>query len=335
MAEASTQKKRFFYLMKILEEDTDEGHGITMPEILEELQQKGIRADRKAIYSDIETLRECGMDILHEQEGGKYLYRLASREFELPELKLLVDSVQASKFISERKSRDLIRKLETLTSVYEAKQLHRQVLIAGRVKTVNESIYYSVDRLHTAINADRRIRFQYFQWNAEKEMVLRHDGAWYDVSPWHLMWDDDNYYLIGYDHSCGEIRHYRVDKMLHLEITDEPREGAEAFRDFDAAAYSKSMFGMYRGEQKTVTMVCRDDLAGVLINRFGKDTLMYREEGQKEQGLFTAVAEVAVSPQFLGWVVSLGDGIRITGPKDVVSRMEHLTETLDAMYGAE
>ena len=225
--------------------------------------------------------------------------------------------MQSAKFITERKSRDLIKKLENLVSRHEAKQLHRQVLISGRVKTMNESIYYNVDKLHTAIHADSRIRFQYFQWNVKKEMVLRHGGAWYNVSPWALVWDNENYYLIGYDSASGQIRHYRVDKMLKISATDKKREGEDAFSRIDIPGYSRQLFGMYGGEETRVSLEASDHMAGILIDRFGQDIRII----PGKSGTFTAYVSVSVSPQFLGWVFSLGRDVRITGPEKVMQMM--------------
>ena len=207
MARGNNQKLKMLYLSKIFMEETDENHGLTLPEITERLNSYDVNADRKTLYQDFEELRTFGLDIIADQEGKYHYYKLASREFELAELKLLVDCIQSAKFISERKSSELIRKLEHLVSNYQARHLHRQVYISGRVKTMNESVYYSIDVLHTALNTDRKIRFQYFQWNVKKEMELRKNGAWYEVSPWSLSWDDECYYLIAYDAEDAKIKH--------------------------------------------------------------------------------------------------------------------------------
>lgn len=328
MAKGKHQKLKLLYLMKIFMEETDDEHGLSRQDLINRLNACGITADRKTLYSDFEELRTFGIDIITGHEGNDWTYHIGEREFELPELKLLVDSVQSAKFITERKSRDLIKKLENLVSKHEAKQLHRQVLISGRVKTMNESIYYNVDKLHTAINADSRIRFQYFQWNVKKEMVLRHDGAWYNVSPWALVWDNENYYLIGYDSTSGQLRHYRVDKMLKISSTDEKRQGEEAFSRIDIPSYSRQLFGMYGGEETRVSLEAADHMAGILIDRFGQDIRII----PGETGTFTAYISVAVSPQFLGWVFSLGRDVRITGPAKVVQMMREEGRRLMEQY---
>ena len=199
--------------------------------------------------------KHWGIEVEGEPVGGGYRYHVVERPFELPELKLLVDAIQSSKFITERKTNALIRKLEKLVSKYEAMKLQRQVYVSGRIKTMNESIYYTVDTIHNAISENRKIRFQYFQWNVKKEMELRHDGAYYHISPWGLSWDAENYYLIGYDSKAGKIKHYRVDKMLRLQMSDEKREGKEHFKKLDMADYAKKSFGMFGGREEKVKLL--------------------------------------------------------------------------------
>ena len=329
MAKSSNQKLKLVYLMKILLEKTDETHSITMSEIIDALQAYGIGAERKSLYDDLETLRVYGMDIIGTQEDRKYYYHVGNRQFELAELKLLVDSVQSAKFITEGKSNELIKKIEGLASQYEASQLHRQVFVNGRVKTMNESIYYNVDRIHTAIAENSRIRFRYFQWNVDKEMELRHNGAVYEVSPWALSWDDENYYLIAYDSIQGIIKHFRVDKMLNIESSGEQREGKQMFKSFNMAAYARKTFGMYGGVEEWVRIKCDNSLAGVMIDRFGKDVSMTR----LNEIQFVATVDVAVSRQFMAWVIGLGDGAEIIGPESVVDEMRKEIKRLAGQYG--
>lgn len=322
------QKLKMLYLVKIFSEETDDNHYLTMPEIITKLAAYGVNADRKTIYQDIAELKKFGLDILTSQDGRSYYYYLGSRDFELAELKLLVDSVQSSKFISEHKSRDLIRKIESLASNHDASQLHRQVLIAGRVKTMNESIYYNVDKLHAAINSDRQIRFRYYDWDLTKKMKPRYDGMWYQRSPWALMWDDEMYYLVVYDTKHEKVTHYRVDKMKEIEILDEPREGKEAFRQFNLADYTKSLFGMYAGEETRVTLEGENHMVGVLIDRFGKDIIIVPVDDNH----FQTVVTVAVSSHFLGWIISLGGTVRIVGPENVVGQMKNMIKQLSEQY---
>ena len=317
------QKLKLLYLAKIFTEETDDDHRMTLPQILDRLGGYGVNADRKTLYQDFEELRTFGLDILKQRVGKETYYWMGARDFELSELKLLVDSVQAAKFITDGKSKELIAKLEKLTSRHLAGRLQRQVIISGRVKTMNESIYYNVDVLHQAISDDVQIRFHYFQWNLKKEMELRRGGAWYQISPWALMWDNENYYLVGYDAGSGEaggagrIKHYRVDKMLEITVTDCPREGKEQFESFDMPRYTKSLFGMFGGEETRVTLEVDNDAVGILIDRFGKDLIIMRTGEDR----FRTVVNVAVSNQFLGWVMALGGKVRIVSPASVAERM--------------
>ena len=331
MAKSDNQKLKLLYLAKIFSEETDEDHGLTMPQIIQRLDSYGIRAERKTLYQDFDELRDFGMDIVCNQDGRVYTYHLISRDFELAELKLLVDSVQSSKFITEKKSAALIKKLEHLASRYEADQLQRQVLITGRVKSMNESGYYNVDDIHNAIARDRQIRFRYVNWTVDKEESLRRDGKWYCVSPWHLRWDDEYYYLIAYDTETASIRHYRVDKMKNIQITDLPRDGRQQLKTFNPADYSKKLFGMYSGEFCHVTLYGNNSMIGVIIDRFGKDIPVMKKDADH----FETVVEAAISPQFFGWIASLGAGIRIKGPAQVRKQMQEFVQNLADIYGQE
>lgn len=328
MAKGSNQKLKMLYLAKIFTEETDDNHPLTMPEIIGKLKAYDVNADRKTIYMDLEELRTFGLDIISEQVGRKWYYYIGGRDFELPELKLLVDSVQSSKFMTDRKSSELIHKIESLASKHDAKKLQRQVFITGRIKTMNESIYYNVDRLHEAIATDSQIRFKYFQWNVNKEMELRRGGQWYQTSPWGLMWDDENYYLVAYNSEDGKIRHYRVDKMLNISTVDERREGKEEFKAFDLPHYTRSLFGMFGGEEKKVTIEATNDMVGVMIDRFGKDIFIIPVDDDH----FSITVNVAVSNQFLGWIMALGKDVKITGPADVVELMRENAKRLAEQY---
>lgn len=328
MSKGSNQKFKLYYLAKIITEKTDEEHYITMPEILNALEGYGVTATRKSIYADLKDLEKLGIEVEGEAVGNRYHYHVTGRQFELPELKLLVDAIQASKFITVKKTNDLIRKLETLVSKYEAAKLQRQVFVSGRIKTMNESIYYSVDAIHNAIAENRKIRFQYYQWNIKKETELRHNGAYYHVSPWGLSWDNENYYLIGYDSAADMIKHYRVDKMLHIYMSDEKREGKEYFSKTDLAVYTKKSFGMFGGEEEHVKLLVDNDLAGVIIDRFGKDVTMI-PQGKDH---FIVYVDVRVSRRFLCWVFALGDGAKIIGPDRVIKQAQKCISDLAKQY---
>lgn len=327
MARSEKQKLKLLYILQFLMEHTDEDHSVTTQEIIAHLAANGITAERKSIYSDIDQLIDFGMDIIKikERPGGYYL---ASRQFELAELKLLVDAVQASKFITSKKSNELIKKLETLCSKPHAKQLQRQVVVTNRNKAINESIYYNIDIIYNAIAANSKIRFQYFEWNVNKEMKLRRDGEFYEVSPWLLSWDDENYYLIAHDNRSGEIRHYRVDKMLKLDVIDMVRDGKEQFATFDVASYSKKTFGMFAGNEETVTLHCNSNLTGVIIDRFGKDVAMRRLDDTH----IRVRIDVAVSRQFFGWITGLGPGIQIESPAHVADAYRNYLNEILSNY---
>ena len=322
------QKLKMLYLVQLFSRETDDAHKLTMPEIIAKLAADGVNADRKTLYQDFDELRRFGFDIISEKDGRNYYYYLGSRDFELPELKLLVDSVQSAKFITDKKSGQLIKKLESLVSKYEGSQLHRQVIIAGRVKTMNESIYYNVDKIHTAIGADRQIRFKYFDWNLKKEMEPRYGGRWYRLSPWALMWDDEMYYLVAYDSKHEIITHYRVDKMTQIGVLDEKREGHEAFSQFNIAHYTNTLFGMYAGDETKVTIEAENRLVSVFIDRFGKDIIIAPVDDKH----FRTTVTVAVSRHFFGWIMSINGDVRIVAPDSVVKQIREEIESQAERY---
>ena len=328
MAGETNQKLKMLYLAKILSEFTDEEHGLSASEIIKKLNQLDIRESRKTVYSDIEELRRFGMDIISVQDGKNVIYKYVSPVFELPELKLLVDAVQCSTFITEKKSRRLIAKLETLTSSYNRNQLNRQVVLSGRIKNMNESIYYSVDMLYAGINSDVQIEFHYFSWNAKKEMVLKHEGSKLRVSPWALIWNDGFYYLLAYDSAAGMMKRYRVDKILHISLTDISREGEEQFENIDIARYSRKLFSMFEGTERVVTLQCDNEIANVIIDRFGKDVHIIPSDEKS----FTVNVKVSVSGQFLGWIIGVGPKVRIIGPQAVVNEMKSILRQLSEEY---
>lgn len=329
MPKGTNQKFKLYRLAQIMLEMTDDEHYITMPEIIEALGKYEITADRKSIYNDLRDLEVLGIEVEGESVGKSYHYHVVNRPFELAELKLLVDAIQSSKFITERKTNTLIKKLEKMISKYETMKLQRQVFVSGRIKTMNESIYYTVDAIHNAISENRKIYFQYYQWNVKKEMELRHNGAVYHISPWGLSWDNENYYLIGYDSETEKMKHYRVDKMLHIKLSDEKREGKESFKQLDLADYAKKSFSMFGGKEQQVKLLVENSLSGVIIDRFGKDVMIIPAD--KEH--FMVNVTVHISNQFLAWVISLGEGVKIISPDEVVNRLKKEVERLAGQYG--
>lgn len=329
MAKGNNQKLKLSYLTKIMLEKTDEEHGLTMAQIIEELGRYGVAAERKSIYDDFADMTDkLGIEVIKEKVGRETYYYVAARDFEVAEVKLLIDAIQSSKFITEKKSNELIKKVKGLVSHHQAAQLQRQVYVHGRVKTMNESIYYNVDAIHAAIAGNSKITFQYCNWYTNKKLVPLHDGSLFTVSPWALTWDDENYYLVAYDQYANQMKHYRVDKMMKLSILSEPRDGKELFQNFDMAAYSNVNFGMFHGEIKKVRISFPDYLVGVFIDRFGKDIPIHPAGDRRSE---TAV-NVAISKQFFGWIASLGRWVRIVGPDDVVEEMREFVRKLMGVY---
>ena len=323
-ARISPQRLRTLYVMQILLRYSDENHSISSNEIVRHLKDYGVSAERKAIYTDIDILVKFGLDIETIPNVGYYVN---SRKFELAELKLLVDAVQSSKFITQKASRNLIRKLESLTSEQNAVQLHRQVFIRNRLKSGNTSIYYNVDKIHEAISLDRQISFKYCQWTTKKRLSMKKDGALYIVSPWALTWSSENYYLVGCIETdeTTEVRHFRVDKMKNIALLEADRIGREVFKGFDLPAFAKKTFGMYGGHDYMVTLNCSNDLVGVIIDRFGREVPIIPDGEDR----FETKVLVAVSPQFFGWITGIGSGLRIAGPNEVVREYyEYLRELM-------
>lgn len=323
MAKSANQKLKLLYLMQYLLRESDEAHPVTVQQMIDELARHDISAERKSLYDDIEALRSFGMDII-KNKAKTTGYYVGSREFELPELKLLVDSVQSSKFITERKTLNLIRKIESLASLYDAQLLQRQVYVRNRVKSMNESVYYNVDEISSAISADKTIRFKYCDYTPSRERRLRKDGAWYEVSPFSLMWADENYYMLAYDAEAGKLKHYRVDRMLSIKALDRERDGKKEYKNVDMAEYSKRVFGMFTGEVRTVSMRFNNELAGAVIDRFGLDTVMVPFDDKS----FTVSVSVAVSPPFFGWLFAFGRSAEIISPQEVKNEYRRRIEEM-------
>lgn len=313
MAKSPNQKTKLLHLARMLLRQTDEDHPLTVAQIIEALAREDIKAERKSIYDDLEALRLFGLDV-QCRKGKTPGWFIGSREFELPELKLLMDAVQSSRFITQKKSDALIRKLESLASIHQAGQLQRQVYVSGRIKVMNESIYYNVDKLHTAIAAQKAITFKYFDYDIARQKVFRREGKRYMVSPYGLIWNNENYYLVAFDHANRDMRHYRVDKMTEIAVTCLSREGKEQYPDFQLAQYGQKHFGMYSGPEWKVTLRGRRDKAGLVWDRFGQDVILV-PDGEDH---FTVTLPVVISPQFFGWLMGLDGSLTLTAPKEAV-----------------
>ena len=324
MAKSANQKLKLLILKDYLLRNSDEKHPVTIPQIIEELGRYDIKAERKSLYDDLEALRVYGLDIV--QSRGNYY--VGQRNFETPELKLLVDSIQSSKFITEKKTMSLIKKLEELASMYDAQLLERQVYVRNRVKSMNESVYYNVDSIADAINQDRAIRFKYFEYTVTKERRIRRNGDWYVVSPFALMWDDENYYMVAWDADAGILKHYRVDKMLEITALKDAREGKESFAEVVMAAYAKKTLGMFTGQDRSVRLRFKNILAGAVFDRFGRDVMLI-PDGEDH---FVVTLDVAVSPQFYSWVFGFGTDVEILSPDDIRERAADLAQQIADQY---
>jgi len=319
MAKSPGQKLKLLYLRDILLTQTDERNKLTVKELIDKLTQYDIKVERKTIYHDIETLKQYGLDIITEGLKEKAYY-IGERDFELAELKLLADAVESSKFITEKKSLGLIKKLEGLASEHDAGRLRRQVFIRNRVKNMNESIYYSVDSLHEAILEGRKISFKYFDYNIEKKQIFRKDGALYIVSPVALTWNDENYYLIAHSGNIEGFKHFRVDRMASVKKLDGIR--SPDVKSFNIVEYSKKIFGMYGGEESKVKLRMNNKLAGAVIDRFGKDVIMIAD-GEE---YFTVTVEVVISPIFFGWLFQFGDLCEVLSPQYLKEELKQTAE---------
>ena len=308
----ANKKLKILYLARYFQQETDEQHPKTLQEILHHLEGHGITAERKSVYDDIELLRLFGMDI-QTVKAKNFGYFLGDREFQLPELKLLIDVVQASPFLTKKKSMELIAKLEQLTSHYGARQLRRQVYVMNRLRTVNETLYYAVDGINTAINENRKISFRYFDWTVDGEKAYRHDGALYVTDPVALC-VDRHYYLVAYDTQLGDYRHYRVDRISNLTVLEEKRCALP--ENFDLGAYTKTIFDMYNGETTMVRLQFEEKLINVVIDRFGLDAHMHAVG----DGLMEISAPVEVGPTFFGWLFQLGKQAKLLSPQPVAEQ---------------
>ena len=333
------QKMRLFALKELLERETDDKHSITMDRILQLLKTKyEMEAERKSIYDDMRAFRASEILDVTPPQGRERGYSVASRMFEVSELKMMIDAIQSSKFLSEAKTRKLIEKLETLCSKYEAKGLHRDVVLANRVKSISSSsvLFRNIDIIHRAISLNAQISFQYFTFDLKKQKQYMLKGERYTVSPWSMIYTDDNYYLLAY--TKGKFKHFRVDKMDNVqafiveegeaEVVTLEREGKEDFDKKDMSAYTKYTFSMYGDEPTPVTMVFLNRMVGVVMDKFGRDVVIMKEDDRH----FRITVPVAVSSQFFGWVFGLGKMVRIVGPEDVKEKMKKALADIAARY---
>ena len=310
-------KKRLLMLIKLLQDHTDEDHPVSTRDIMAYYKENGMSSDRKTLDADIKLLQEQGFDLIKIKSSPNKYY-IASREFELPELKLLIDAVQSSRFITEKKSRELSKKLAGLASAEQAKELDRHTGVNGRAKSTNEQQLYTVDTITKAINEKKKIRYQYQEYDGKKRKILRNDGEVYVLSPYMLYWNEDFYYVVGYSDKRECITAFRVDRIVNIEITD--AKAVKKPKGFKVSNYSDSIFGMYSGPEAEVELECRNDLMKYIIDRFGEKIKVR----PTENGTFLTTVTVELSPVFYGWVFQFGGGIKIVGPKEAVEEYEKM-----------
>ncbi|MCR5195944.1 MAG: WYL domain-containing protein [Pseudobutyrivibrio sp.] len=329
MAKGANQKLKLSYLCKIMQEKTDDEHSLTLTQIMNLLEGYGITAERKSLYDDFAVMTDkLGIEVIKTQKGRETFYHVGTRQFELAEIKLLIDAIQASRFITENKSKVLISKIKSFVSEHQGKELQRQVYINTRIKNMNESIYYNVDAIHTAIFNNKQITFKYCEWTLNKQLIPKKEGAKYRVSPWALTWANEYYYLVAYDSEVGIIKHYRVDKIKEVTANDSLREGKELFDKIDMSEYALENFSMFGGPIKRVHIEFPNDKIGIFIDRFGKD-ISPRDVGN---GRSMIAVDVAISSQFFGWIFGLGPDVKITGPKDVLMKIQEEAESFFNNY---
>ncbi len=332
MSKSENQKLKLLYILKLFREKTDSAHYVTMSDIIEYLEGCGVSAERKSVYTDIEALRLFGYDIKGEKSGGIYKYKLVSREFEPIELKLLIDAVQSSRSVTEEISRELINKLERFTSTYNAKRLHKTVIVKNRVKSINKDFYVTMDTVNEALTLDKKISFEYLQWNLHKELVPKKNPFKTDISPWAFIWDNECYYLLAYDPAADKLKHYRLDKMTNVKIIpEEGRDGRERFERIDLAAYSRERFGMFSGEACLVRLECKNSAANYIIDKFGTDIMLVPKDEQS----FTVNVEVVPNKMFFGWIMGLGGDVKIVAPKSVRKEMKERIKEAARLYRKE
>jgi len=303
-------KSRILYVLKLLYAKTDEQNLLSTVEIIDYLASLGMSAHRRTIAADMELLEEFGIDVI-TIKSTQNKYFIGSREFELPEIKLLVDAVESSKFITPKKSEELVKKLSRLVSQNQATELNRQIFIDKRVKPENEEIYYIVDAIHNAIAQKKQLEFKYYEYTQEKEKVYKNNGYIYKLSPYALSWSEDHYYVIGYCKKHGKISKFRVDRMAKTNVID--GEATPMPENFNGADYAKETFSMYDGETKTVELKCTNELMKVIIDRFGEDV----NTTSLGSNCFKAIVDVSVSPTFYGWVFQFSGKMSIIDPCDV------------------
>lgn len=310
MAANNRQKLKLVLLLRILERETDPESGLTMPQIIERLRFEGVPAERKSVYRDIAVLRETGADI-QKLPKRPVEYALVRNKLGIDDVMMLIDIVQSSRFITERKSNQLVKDLKGLVSERERKLLDKRVHVRGRVKSLSESIFHSVDLIHEALQRKRKIQFLYFSYGTNFKRAPRHEGKRYEVTPVHVVYAENNYYLAAFDDEDDRIKTYRIDRMELLQVSDAPATRNAAIANYEYEDFAYQSFGMYHGEPVCATLRVNAPLIDVIVDRFGRDV-----DVMKATDDYADIrVNVRKSAQFFGWVAGLNGGVTIKAPK--------------------
>lgn len=327
MANTNKQKLKLLYLIRILERETDPEHGLSMPQILDRLEAEGITAERKSIYRDIDALRKTGVEIKMLPTRPTQ-YALVRSDLRLEDVMMLVDAVQSSRFITERKSNQLVKSLKGLVSERERRQLDKRVHVKGRVKSATDSVFHSVDVIHEALQRKRKIQFLYFSYGTNLKRSARHEGKRYEVTPAKVVFADNNYYLAAYDDDDGMIKTYRVDRMELLQVSDKPATRCAEIANYEYEDFAYQSFGMFHGEQACVTLHANANMMDTIVDRFGRDI-----EVVKATPAYADIrVNVRLSPQFFGWVAGLNGGVTIKAPRRITADYKAWLKSLIADY---
>lgn len=310
MAKRPNQTKKIPLIIKMLREETDDEHGLSMSQIIERLAEQGVEAERKSIYRDFEVLRDCGYDVI-KRPGRPTEYALGEREFQYPELLLLVDAVQGSRFLTKRKSQQLLQRVKGLTSVHQAEALERHVHVERRIRTQNESVYYNVDAIQEAIAARKKVAFRYFRHDVNQRKVYGKDGGTYHETPVHLVYSDGYYYLISFNDTHDDFVRYRIDRMSHIQVLDEPATRNDRIANFDVEEFALQAFGMFGGDKVRVTVEFEESAIDQILDRFGREGAIIIPQ---PDGTGHATFTVRKSNVFFGWLAGFGTRARIIAP---------------------
>lgn len=327
---SDSKRLSLIYLQELFLQKTDETHFLKMPQILAFLEKKDIFIDRRTVYTYFKLLNYTGFDIVPVREKGDCKYHHPQRIFDITELKFLIDSIAASKFLTEKKSKELIDKVKSLASDYDNAALNRSVLLGNRVKSINNTVLENLDSIYAAIADNNKITFQYMCWNPQHKLEYQKGGKLYSVSPYAVSLNADNYYLIAYDNAAELLKHYRIDKMKNINLLPEAREGKKIFKSFNPVDYTLKTFGMYGGREETVSIECSSSLVGVFIDRFGYAAHLRPDFDNADKTIVRI--SVNVSPQFYAWLFALGTGVKILSPDSVINEFIVMTDSVLKNY---